>query len=126
MKTLKIVYWATTVLAGLAFLMGGFQDLSHNPQMVAGMKFLGYPEYFMTILGTAKLLGAVALLVPKFPRLKEWAYAGCVFDLIGAFWSHLASGDTAHASSPIVVLVILAASYVTFRLIQNKEKLTLN
>ena len=121
MKTLKIVYWVATVLAGLAFLMGGFQDLSHNPEMVEGMKHLGYPEYFMNILGTAKLLGAVALLVPKFPRLKEWAYAGCVFDVIGAFWSHAASGDMGHLGAPVIVLLIIAASYVTFRLIQNKE-----
>ena len=121
MKGLKIGYWVATVLTGLAFLMGGFQDLTHSAQMVAGMKFLGYPEYFLTILGVAKILGAIAIVTPIFPRLKEWAYAGCVFDLIGAAWSHAASGDSAHVSAPLVVLIFVAASYVTFRLVQNKQ-----
>ena len=125
MKTLKTVYWIVTALTGFAFLMGGIQDLSHKPEMLAGMKFLGYPEYFLNILGTAKILGAVALLVPKFPRLKEWAYAGCVFDLIGAFWSHAAMGDKAHLGAPVIVLVFVVASYVTHRLIQNKQNFTL-
>jgi hypothetical protein len=55
-----------------------------------GLALLAYPPYMLAVLGTAKILGAIALVVPKFPRLKEWAYAGFVFDLIGAIWSHLA------------------------------------
>lgn len=125
MKTLKISYWIATALAGFAFFMGGIQDLSHQPAMIAGMKFLGYPEYLLNILGVAKLLGAIALLVPKFPRLKEWAYAGCVFDLVGATWSHAAMGDTAHLGGPVVVLLFVAVSYITHRLIQKKENYTL-
>ena len=124
MKALKITYWVTTVLISLGLLMGAFQELSHNPQMVQVFQFLGYPVVLLDILGTAKLLGAVALLFPKFPRLKEWAYAGVTFDLIGAAWSHLAKGDAAQIVMPFVMLVILAASYITFRLIQNKETST--
>jgi DoxX-like family len=84
MKTRNIGYWASTGVTGLAFLAGGLGDLVRSPAVVAGMTHLGYPAYFATILGAWKALGALALLVPRFPRLKEWAYAGIFFDLSGA------------------------------------------
>lgn len=80
--------------------------------MVDTMTHLGYPIYFLKILGTAKLLGVAALLYGRFPRLKEWAYAGFTFDLIGAFWSHLSSGDPIYvAIIPLGFLLVLAISY---------------
>ena len=75
-----------------------------------GLHRLGYPDYMTTILGTFKILGAIALLVPKFPMLKEWAYAGATFLLIGAAWSHAACHES--PMSPLIVLVIIIASYV--------------
>lgn len=107
-----IGYWVTTGLVAAAFLSGGLGDLSRAPQVAAGMTALGYPLYFVSILGVWKVLGAVAILVPRFPRLKEWAYAGIVFDLTGASASHAFSGDPAgKVITPLVLLGIAAASW---------------
>ncbi|NOU33153.1 MAG: DoxX family protein [Polyangiaceae bacterium] len=112
MKARTIGYWVTTVLVALAFAAGGAGDLSHGPDMVAGMAHLGYPVYFLTILGIWKVLGALAIVVPKFPRLKEWAYAGMIFDLTGAAASHAASGDDAgKVITPLVIGLLVAASW---------------
>ena len=89
-----IVYWATTVIIGWELLLGGAWDVMRIPY-VYGMvvEDLGYPEYFLVILGAWKLLGGVVLLIPRFPRLKEWAYAGAFFNYTGAVASHVAVGD---------------------------------
>jgi len=110
---LKILaYWGTTTLAALAFLAGGLADLQRGPAMLAGMSHLGYPSYFMLILGAWKVLGAVAIVAPRFPRLKEWAYAGMTFDLTGAALSHAAVGDpAAKVIVPLVLFGLIAASW---------------
>lgn len=111
-KIKPIVYWVTTALVAFGFAAGGLADLTRNPEVMAGMRHLGYPDYFATILGAWKVLGAVAVLVPRQPRLKEWAYAGMVFDLTGAMSSHLASGDAASVLvAPVVLLVLVATSW---------------
>jgi len=91
----------------------GVAYLSHNPKMMAAFDSLGYPKYFSNILGVAKLLGAIALLVPGFPTLKEWAYAGFTFTFVGAFISHLEMNQNQEAVPPVVALLLLAASYFT-------------
>lgn len=107
-----IGYWVTTGLTAFAFLMGGITDLRRPPEMVEGMTHLGYPLYFMLILGAWKVLGALAIAIPRFPRLKEWAYAGIVFDLTGASLSHAASGDPAgRIMTPLFILAFAAASW---------------
>jgi len=112
MKAKKIGYWTTTGLVALAFLAGGAFDMSHAPDAVAGLAHLGYPAYFATLLGVWKVLGALALVAPGLPRLKEWAYAGLVFDLTGAAFSHAASGDgAAEIAVPLVVLGFVVASW---------------
>ena len=112
MKPRTIGYWATTGLVAFAFVAGGAMDLSRSPQVLEGMSHLGYPAYFASILGTWKLLGALALVAPRFPRLKEWAYAGIAFDLTGAAASHLSSGDDAgKVMTPLVLLAFAAASW---------------
>jgi hypothetical protein len=90
-----IGYWTTTVILVLALLSGGIAELMHRPETLEGMKKLGYPVYFIVILGFWKVLGSVALLAPGLPRLKEWAYAGIFFNMTGAAVSHVASGDAA-------------------------------
>ena len=111
-KTKTILFWISTALVALAMLAGGLADLIKPADLVADMGRLGYPVYFMTILGVWKVLGAVAILAPKFPRIKEWAYAGIFFDLSGAFASHLSIGDPITQVIPIVVLIgMLSASY---------------
>jgi uncharacterized membrane protein YphA (DoxX/SURF4 family) len=99
MKLKGIGYWAATIMVVFELLAGGVTDLIHGPALLfAGdpivpvLGHLGYPVYLLTILGVWKLLGAVALLVPRFPRLKEWAYAGTFFVYIGAVTSWAARG----------------------------------
>jgi uncharacterized membrane protein YphA (DoxX/SURF4 family) len=112
MRTKSIGYWSTTALVALAFVAGGAADLTRAPGMMAGMTHLGYPAYFAGILGVWKLLGALALLAPRWPRLKEWAYAGMFFDLSGAALSHGISGDPAgRVLTPLVLLALVAASW---------------
>lgn len=112
MTARTIGYWATTILIALAFLSGGAAYLAHQKDTVEGMAQLGYPAYVVTLLGIWKVLGGIALLAPRFPRLKEWAYAGIFFDLIGATWSHVASGDDVrHAVVPLVLAAVLIASW---------------
>lgn len=109
----KIGYWAATGLLAFAFGFGGAMDIAQPPDVLAGMAHLGYPAYFATLIGVWKVLGAIAIVVPGFGRVKEWAYAGIVFDLTGAAVSHAASGDDAgHVLTPIVILGIAVASYV--------------
>jgi len=112
MKTRSIGYWATTGLVAFAFAAGGAFDVSGAPAALAGVAHLGYPAYFAALLGTWKLLGAAAVLAPRLPRVKEWAYAGMFFDLSGAAISHAASGDdVAKVITPIVVLGLVVASW---------------
>jgi uncharacterized membrane protein YphA (DoxX/SURF4 family) len=111
-KFRNIGYWVATGLVALAFLMGGAIDVARGPDVVAGMAHLGYPLYVATLIGVWKLLGAVAILAPGFPRIKEWAYAGMFFDLTGATVSHAASGDPAgNVLTPLFVLAIVGVSY---------------
>ena len=106
-------YWIATGLFCLAFAGGGLAHFTHQPMMAEGMERLGFPAYVMTILGAAKLLGVAALLAPARPLLKEWAYAGFSFNLLGALASHAFAGDPARELvGPAVLLVIGAASYL--------------
>ena len=107
-----IGYWVATGLTAAAFISGGAGDLSHAPPVIEGMRALGYPLYFATILGVWKILGGLAILAPRFPRLKEWAYAGIAFDLTGAAASHAFSGDPMpKVITPLIILGIAAASW---------------
>lgn len=111
-KAQAIGYWICTVLIALSFLSGGVADVWRVPQALAGMTHLGYPVYFMVILGVWKLLGGAAILLPGFPRLKEWAYAGMLFDLTGATASHFAVGDDLrHILIPLVLAALAMASW---------------
>ena len=105
-KTKSIAYWAATGIVVIAMLSGGIAELTHRPETIDGMKQLGYPLYFVMIIGVWKLLGALALVAPRFPRLKEWAYAGSFFLWSGAVASHLLAGDGVQAwLTPLVFLV---------------------
>jgi hypothetical protein len=107
-----IAYWVTTALVAFVFLLGGAVDLARPPVAVEGTVALGYPVYLMIILGVWKVLGGIAILLPRSPLLKEWAYAGIVFDLTGAAASHAAIGDpAAKIATPLVILLIVVASW---------------
>jgi uncharacterized membrane protein YphA (DoxX/SURF4 family) len=115
MKAKGIGYWTTTVLVAF-FMSGGIVQLAQyrgNPHGVVPV--LGYPMYFFAILGFWKVLGAIAILVPRFPRLKEWAYAGIFFDLTGAAASCAAVGGYGaygfHVMAPLLIAVLAVASW---------------
>lgn len=116
-KIKNIVYWLTTILGPTSFAIGGTLFLTHGEQPVASMTHLGYPAYMLYILGIWKLLGAIVITVPKFPLLKEWAYAGFFFELTGAAASHAFSGDPlvgngpAQVISPLFFLVLVCLSW---------------
>lgn len=109
----KIVgYWVATALASLLLAYSGFIDLTRNPAVMQGMRELGYPDYVASILGVWKVLAVIALLVPGFGLVKEWAYAGVAFDLTGAAASHAFVGDpAAKVITPLVILAIVAISW---------------
>ncbi|MGH9819924.1 MAG: DoxX family protein, partial [Pyrinomonadaceae bacterium] len=93
MKKTIIFYWIFTALLTGFMLLGAIPDVLQIPDAVSFIAHLGYPAYLLTFLGVAKILGSFAVLVPGFPRLREWAYAGLTFDLLGALYSHLSVGD---------------------------------
>jgi uncharacterized membrane protein len=111
-KRRKIGYWATTAIIALAIGAGGVLDIVRPPDVVELVKHLGYPLYFIRMLGVFKVAGTVVLLAPGLRRLKEWAYAGVLIDLIAAAVSHIAVGDPIiDAVPPVVLLVVLLASH---------------
>ena len=112
----KIIYWGSTLwlalgmtATGLVQLMRQKADGALAPPGVYGITHLGYPVYFLTILGVWKLLGVAALLMPRFPLLKEWAYAGFFFVMTGAIYSHIAVGDPLKEIIPASLLLVLTA-----------------
>jgi len=111
-KRNKIIYWIATVWLSLGMTSTGIVQLIKMKEEVDMMNHLGYPLYFLTILGIWKLLGVITVLAPKFPLLKEWAYAGFFFAMSGAIFSHAAVGDEAVAYfGPSLLLVLTVVSW---------------
>ena len=111
----KIIYWIATAWLALAMLASGVQQLLHMKSFVDIVIPLGYPIYFLTILGVWKILGVIAILIPKFALLKEWAYAGFFFVMSGAIISHLASGDPINTIIPSSILLVMTVLSWYFR-----------
>lgn len=116
-RTQKIIYWIATLWLALGMVATAIGQLfklpgQGGPDMIA---HLGYPVYVLTILGIWKILGAVAVLIPKFPLLKEWAYAGFFFIMSGAIFSHIAVGDPVVELLPGLLLMILTVVSWYFR-----------
>ncbi|AUD03479.1 DoxX family protein [Spirosoma pollinicola] len=109
----KLIYWVSTGLLALGMLQSGIFSVLRTKEWVDMVTSLGYPLYFLTILGTGKILGVIALLLPHFRLLKEWAYAGFFFAMVGALFSHLAISDyTAKAiAGPSFQLLFIALSW---------------
>ena len=111
-RTRLTFYWITTILAAFQLGSGGVADIVLPAAVLEGMTHLGYPKYFCVLLGIWKVLAAITILAPGFPRLKEWAYAGAFFELTGAVFSHIAVGDPAVTLiGPIICTGLLAASW---------------
>ena len=123
MKTTKILYWIFTILLIGIMLMSAVTSFMPNPQGEAMMKAIGYPYSVLHLLAVAKFLGIIALLTPGFPRLKEWAYAGFTFDLIGASYAFYMTGfPFADWAFMIGAIIILFASYICYHKLQAAGK----
>src|SRR5678815_5338948 len=122
-KRNKIIYWIATIWLSLGMLSTGavqlFQLTGDGPGSLNSMTHLGYPAYFVTLLGIAKFLGVIALLISKFPLLKEWAYAGFFFMMSGAIYTHIVAGNSISEIFPSLLLLILTVVSWYFR---NKKK----
>ena len=117
-KRNKIIYWIATLWLALGMLSTATVQLLKEKAGAGGVDsitHLGYPVYFLTLIGVWKILGVIAVLIPKFPLLKEWAYAGFFFAMTGAAFSHIASGDSVNEIYPSLLLLILTAVSWFFR-----------
>ncbi|MBX7141962.1 MAG: DoxX family protein [Chitinophagales bacterium] len=123
MKKTKIIYWVSTLLFAAFMTWSSIPDLMLNEQAVQFMnQFLGFPNYFTQFLGGAKMLGVVALLIPGFPRIKEWVYAGFAFDLFGAIYSVIAAGGLNAGMLVMLVPIGLGScSYIFYHKLMNKD-----
>ncbi len=116
-KTIRIIYWAVTVIFCLAnFLSGVFELLPPNQQGLDIMKLLGYPLYLLTILGVGKIIGSIVILQTKFKTIKEWAYAGFAIDYISASASfYFVDGGMFGIIFPLIFLAVMFASYFLWK-----------
>lgn len=121
MKKIKIAYWIVTVLFAGFMIFTAIPDIMIIPEAVKFMADLGYPAYLLPFVGWAKVLGGIAILIPGFPRIKEWAYAGLVFDLAGAAYSVLATSGAANA---VMFLIFFAFAFGSYFLYHKKLKTT--
>lgn len=119
-KRNKIIYWVATLWLSLGMTATGIVQLLQNKDETDRIAHLGYPIYLLTLLGLWKLLGVIAILIPKFPVLKEWAYAGFFFAMSGAVFSHFANGDGAKDYFGPVLLIILTVLSWYFRPTERK------
>jgi hypothetical protein len=129
MKKTNIFYWIFAGLFGFFMFFSAIPDILSSPVAIEGMhKGLGYPVYFVPFIGVAKALGVIAILIPGLPRLKEWAYAGLFFDLIGATYSIIAVGNISGAGFMILPLALGITSYLFYtkrrRLQQQQVEIT--
>ena len=112
----KFLYWVSTSLLAAGMLGAGVQEVRQAPEILEAAHRLGYPDYVLTLLGLAKLVGAPLLLIQRFPHLKEWVYAGFSFDFGGAIISHIAAGDTFFQVLPAILsAALLVISYYSYR-----------
>jgi uncharacterized membrane protein YphA (DoxX/SURF4 family) len=123
----KIIYWIATIWLALGMGATGIQQILHmqvegaiSPPGVEGILHLGYPVYVLTIIGFWKILGVIAVLIPKFPLLKEWTYAGFFFLLTGAAYSHIVVNDPAKELIPSLLLLVLTVVSWYLRAVSKK------
>ncbi|NUO02015.1 MAG: DoxX family protein [Saprospiraceae bacterium] len=119
-KSNKIIYWISTIWLALGMLSSGIVQLFQVKEGVDFIIKMGYPVFFLTILSVWKILGVVVLLIPKFPVLKEWAYAGFFFAMSGAVFSHFAAGNAVNEIVPSLLLLVLTVVSWSFRPAERK------
>jgi hypothetical protein len=122
-RTGKIIYWVATTWLALGMISTGAVQLFKAKEGQGGVDMithLGYPVYLLTLIGCWKILGVAAILIPKFPLVKEWAYAGFFFIMSGAIFSHIALGDSIGELIPSLLLLILTIASWYFRPLDRK------
>lgn len=119
-KRNKIIYWIATLWLALGMVSTAVVQLMKRKDEVDSITHLGYPIYFLTIIGVWKMLGVVVVLMPKYPLLKEWAYAGFFFVMSGATFSHIALGDPITEIVPSLLLIVLTVVSWYFRPVDRK------
>lgn len=121
MKTTKIIYWTTTILFAAFMIFSAIPNIMSSPDSIEFVStHLGYPKYFIPFIGVAKLLGSITILIPAFNKLKEWAYAGLSFDLIGAVYSIIhVDGFDPSMLVMVIVFAVAATSYILNAKLQN-------
>ena len=119
MKKLSIAYWISTGLLTALMLFSAITNILSHPDAITLFNHLGYPDYIIPFIGVAKLLGVIAILVPGFPRITEWAYAGFAIDLTGAMYSTFSVGDP--VSSFLIFYLLLFGSYFCYHKKQSFE-----
>ena len=120
MKKTNILYWIFTVLFGGFMLFSAIPDIMMVPEAVDFITMLGYPKYIVPFLGVAKTLGVIAIVVPGFPRLKEWAYAGLFFDLLGATYSNIAQNG--FDPGMVFMVVIFAFLFLSYGFYHKRQR----
>jgi hypothetical protein len=115
MKSIRIFYWITTGLLALLMAFSSISSLINSSQAIEFFKSINMPAYLISFLSVAKLLGVLGILIPGYPRIKEWAYAGLIFDLIGALWCNYSSGKSTADWFPMIIFIVIAfASYFLY------------
>lgn len=119
-KTTRILYWTITGLFALLLLMSGVTEAMQVKEGQEIMVHLGYPVHIMIVIGIGKVLAGIALLQPWYKTIKEWAYAGVTFNLIGAFVARFYAGDsTALILSPLIFLAVMFLSYFLWKRLEK-------
>ena len=121
-KKVKYLYHFSIAILGILFLISGFFEITKNPATYPKTLSMGYPPYFITTLGFAKIIGVIALWLPYFKRLKEWVFAGFTFDVIFAFISGLQINSAADYVKAMVALILITLIYALFRVVYQPEE----
>jgi len=124
LKNKKIIFWTITILISAFFILSGFMEITQNPTIYPKILKIGYPPYFIKLLGIAKLIGSIVFLIPMFHRLREWVFAAFTFDVIFAFASGYSIHSYADCMKAAIVFIILLFNYLLF--INIEKHLILN
>ena len=126
-KSRKIIFWITTIVISIGYFITGLGNLLPFPHIAQDMKHLGYPAYFLKIVGAWKVLGAIVILIPNFQRIKEWAFAGMILDLTGAALSRYFMGDAwPTVAIPLGISVMITVNYIIRRSLIDRSNVQLH
>ena len=114
MKAAKIIFWVSTILFVAFMLFSGVMEIINNADSQKLMTSLGYPNYLSPFLGVTKILGALVIIIPGFPKLKEWAYAGFVIDFVGAGYSFAKTNQPQGVYFLVIMLIVVFVSYFSY------------